>query len=112
MAYSPEYAVWAQMVQRCTNPKQARFADYGGRGIDVDPRWLKFEAFIEDMGDRPAVDTLLTLERIDNDRGYWPDNCTWATYSQQVRNRRGHGQEGRERDVFGRFLPRHPGGAS
>lgn len=105
MSGTPEYEVWGQMVARCTNPKHPRYADYGGRGIDVDPRWLQFEAFIGDMGRRPEGGERLTLERRDNDRGYWPDNCVWASYSQQARNRRGPGLQYRTRDGGGRFAP-------
>lgn len=73
------------MVQRTTNPKASRWPDYGGRGIDLDPRWRDFATFLADMGERPDG---LSIERIDNDRGYWPDNCRWATAKEQQANTR------------------------
>ncbi len=65
MARSPEYAIWAGMVQRCTNPKERAFLRYGGRGITVCERWLSFENFIADMRCRPSSDH--SIDRIDND---------------------------------------------
>ena len=85
--YSPEYGVWHSMIQRCTNPNDKSYHNYGGRGISVCERWLKFANFYADMGDRPTKDH--TLERIENDVGiYEPINCCWATWEQQVRNKR------------------------
>ena len=80
------YYVWSAMVQRCVNPKSTKYMDYGGRGIKVCERWLDFENFISDMGDRPSVDH--TLERINNDGHYEVSNCKWATRTEQLRNRR------------------------
>jgi Helix-turn-helix domain len=73
------------MIQRCTNPAHPRYADWGGRGITIDPRWLNFDNFLADMGERPPG---MTLERKDNNGPYTPWNCCWGTYhTQQVNSR-------------------------
>lgn len=79
------YKIWAAMLQRCNNPKDKAYKDYGGRGIKVCERWLKFENFFADMGERPEN---LTIERIDNDKGYYKKNCGWRSRTEQARNQR------------------------
>lgn len=86
MSTSKIYRVWAGMIKRCTNPNDSHYIDYGGRGIKVCDRWLdSFENFYEDMGERPEG---FTLDRVNNDKNYSPENCRWVTKEEQVRNQR------------------------
>ena len=82
---SSEYSVWEGMKRRCYNSKSRSYPNYGGRGITVCDRWHNFENFIEDMGLRPKG---RSLDRINNDLGYFPANCRWATAEEQSLNKR------------------------
>ena len=84
---SPEARIWSTMKQRCMNPNNASFSEYGGRGIRVCDRWAdSFESFLADMGPRPSPRH--SIDRIKNDKGYEPANCRWATRSEQNSNTR------------------------
>lgn len=83
---SAEYRTWTDMKTRCLNPKSTGYERYGGRGVKICPRWiLSFESFLEDMGIKPSPHH--SIDRIDNDKGYEPSNCRWATNEEQIRNR-------------------------
>lgn len=90
---APEYRVWAALLNRCYNQRHKQFRHYGGRGITVCDRWRfgengqhPFICFLADVGHRPSPK--LSIDRIDNNDGYHPDNVRWATSLQQARNRR------------------------
>lgn len=85
MSGTPTYKIWLGMRNRCESQSHKHFDRYGGRGISVCARWQVFENFLADMGERPAG---LTIERKDNDKGYEPGNCVWATRKQQSANTR------------------------
>jgi hypothetical protein len=81
----PIYQTWQSMLGRCRNKNNPAYDRYGGRGIAVCERWTVFKNFLADMGERPDD---LSIDRIDNSKGYEPSNCRWATPIQQGRNRR------------------------
>lgn len=81
------YSTWDAMIQRCTNPKNKKYNIYGGRGIKVCDRWLEsFENFLNDMGVKPSSN--LSLDRVNVNEDYCPENCRWATGSEQAFNKR------------------------
>lgn len=82
---SRTYNSWNTMVQRCTNPVNTHYHSYGGRGIVVCNRWMKFESFLEDMGERPIG---CQIDRIDNDGNYCLSNCSWVIPRVNSRNKR------------------------
>jgi hypothetical protein len=83
-----EYRIWGLMVNRCHNPKNPAYPDYGGRGIMVCERWRTFENFFADMGPRPSKRH--TIDRTNNSKGYEPGNVRWATMKEQANNTRGN----------------------
>lgn len=85
LSKTPTWHSWKNMKDRCCNPNHYAFNDYGGRGIKIHEEWNSFESFLSDMGVKPSDKT---LERVDNNKGYSPDNCVWASKTSQSRNRR------------------------
>ena len=89
-----EYRAWTAAKARCFNPRGKDYKDYGGRGITMAPEWIDdFPAFLAHIG--PAPDQRLSLDRIDNNRGYVPENVRWASWVQQRNNRRAPSQPAR-----------------
>lgn len=81
------YNIWRNLKARCSNTNNPAYSRYGGRGITFCDKWTEFSGFIEDMGIRPDG---MTLDRIDNDKGYYKENCRWASYYTQRHNQRIH----------------------
>lgn len=81
---TPEYRIWGSMIQRCKNPKNCNYENYGARGIIVCDSWLDFSNFINDMGMRPTKKH--SIDRINNNGNYSPNNCKWSTAKQQRSN--------------------------
>lgn len=85
LCHTGTYKSWQSMRTRCLNPNSDQYPDYGARGITICDRWDSFEAFFEDMGERPSG---TTIDRIENDKGYEKSNCQWATMRTQENNKR------------------------
>ena len=85
MSKLPTYKLWMGIKKRCENPNDKAYNNYGGRGIKVYDEWHSFENFLRDMGEKPEG---MSLDRIDNDKGYYKENCRWATAFTQSNNKR------------------------
>ncbi len=97
MKETPIYRVWTDMKQRCLNPNRPKYKNYGGRGIKVCDRWLNFENFYKDMGEKPKNKS---LDRIENNGDYTPENCKWSTQKQQCNNRQDNVVLSYKGDIF------------
>lgn len=87
MEKTAEYQAWKGLKKRCKNPTAKGYKNYGGRGITVCERWINsFESFFEDMGLKPSPE--LSIDRTNNELGYFKENCRWATAKEQANNRR------------------------
>lgn len=83
--FSKTYSTWSNMKLRCLNPRNEHYRYYGGQGITICERWMVFDNFLEDMGESPEG---LEIDRIDNDKGYFKENCRWVTKIENMRNKR------------------------
>ena len=86
MSYSKIYRTWIAMLSRCRDKNNNNYKNYGGRGIGVCERWYEFENFYHDMGDLPFYEA--QIDRIDNNKGYFKENCRWVTSKENCRNKR------------------------
>lgn len=84
---STTYVSWQAMKTRCSNSNSVDYSSYGGRGITYDPAWESFDNFLRDLGEKPRG---TSIDRINVDGNYTPDNCRWATFKQQRANQRQH----------------------
>lgn len=101
MAGSITYKIWAGILSRCYNPKVRIYKYYGGRGITVCDRWKDFQKFYEDMGCRPNG---MQIDRIDNDKGYSPDNCRWVTPKENNPSNKGTLKDDMSGKTFGKWI--------